>query len=69
MAKGRIIIDENRCKGCELCTAACPGNLIEMSKKLNTSGFHFAVMAKHDECNGCTLCAIMCPDIASLRYW
>jgi Fe-S-cluster-containing hydrogenase component 2 len=28
MAIGRIVIDEERCKGCALCTAACPKGLI-----------------------------------------
>ena len=25
MAKGKVTIDENYCKGCELCVSVCPG--------------------------------------------
>ncbi len=64
MAKGRVIINEDRCKGCELCTTACPEGLLEMSKQLNALGYHPAVVADPTKCKGCALCAIMCPDVA-----
>ncbi len=64
MARGRAIIDEDRCKGCELCTTVCPQGLIRMSRQLNALGFHFAVVTDQEECRGCTLCAVMCPDVA-----
>jgi Fe-S-cluster-containing hydrogenase component 2 len=38
---GRVIFDENRCKGCELCTTACPMNIVAMDKeKINNKGYH-----------------------------
>lgn len=64
MAKGRIIINENRCKGCELCTTACPEGLLEMSKHLNALGYHPVAVSDVSRCKGCALCAIMCPDVA-----
>ena len=64
MAKGRAVINENRCKGCGLCITACPQELIEISKKLNASGFHPAVVTDQIKCKGCALCALMCPDVA-----
>ena len=64
MAKGRAIILEDRCKGCALCTTACPQGLIEMAKHLNPSGFNPAIVTDQDKCKGCALCAIMCPDVA-----
>ncbi|MFH1562967.1 MAG: 4Fe-4S binding protein [Nitrospirota bacterium] len=64
----KIVINSNRCKGCELCTTACPHNLIVMSEELNTSSFHPAVFIQSDKCTGCTLCAVICPDIAIEVY-
>ncbi|MCA9875806.1 MAG: 4Fe-4S binding protein, partial [Anaerolineales bacterium] len=30
MAKGRVDIDVDRCKGCELCREACPQNVLAL---------------------------------------
>jgi len=59
--KGDIAIDTERCKGCEVCIAACPFGVIAMSKEVNSKGYHYA-MKVNDECTGCTNCAIVCPD-------
>ncbi len=60
--KGAIIVDAERCKGCELCIAACPHQVIGMTSKVNDKGYHFAYMAQPDECIGCANCGIICPD-------
>ncbi len=63
MAKGRIEIDIERCKGCELCRSACPPNVIEVSKKLNSKGYWPVYLAENDKsCTGCALCAVICPE-------
>ena len=59
--KGDIVINTERCKGCEVCLAACPFTVIAMSKEVNSKGYHFA-MKVNDECTGCTNCALVCPD-------
>ncbi|MBP7497153.1 MAG: 4Fe-4S binding protein [Bacteroidales bacterium] len=59
--KGAIVIDKERCKGCEVCITACPEEVIIMSKEVNNKGYHFAVMS-NDKCTGCTNCAVVCPD-------
>ena len=63
MAKvqGDIIIDIEKCKGCELCAAACPQQSLELSRKLNSKGYHYIVKIE-DNCTGCTNCALVCPD-------
>lgn len=65
MASGRIIINEERCKGCELCFSACPPGVIGPSKFLNSHGYRPASLIDPDHlCTGCALCATVCPDTA-----
>lgn len=63
MARGRIVIDVERCKGCELCRGACPQHVIALSEQLNSHGYHPVLYLDpaHD-CTGCALCAVVCPD-------
>lgn len=61
--KGAIIVDEERCKGCNLCVVACPLQILSLAeKKVNTKGYHFVQQIKEDTCNGCASCAVVCPD-------
>ena len=60
-----ISIDEVFCKGCALCTAACPKDIIEISlDRFNQKGYHVAYCMDDTLCIACGLCAIMCPDSA-----
>lgn len=60
----QVVIDRDRCKGCEMCMNACPQTIIEMSKKMNVKGYFPAQIVDQPRCIGCTLCAVICPDIA-----
>ena len=59
-----INIDEARCKGCGLCTIACPKKLVTLSDTPNSLGLNMAVFSDPEKCTGCSLCAEMCPDVA-----
>ena len=60
--RGAIVVDKDRCKGCELCAATCAQKVIAMSAEVNQKGYHYAYMANPEACTGCTNCAVLCPD-------
>ncbi|MCF8260788.1 MAG: ferredoxin family protein [Melioribacteraceae bacterium] len=65
--KGDIIIDIEKCKGCELCTDACPQDSLETAKQVNSKGYLYIVKIE-DNCTGCTNCALVCPEGAITVY-
>ncbi len=65
---GKIIIDPELCKGCELCIAFCPKKLIATSDKLNAAGYLPSAFKNGDECTGCAICAVVCPEVAIEVY-
>lgn len=60
--KGSIVVEREKCKGCEVCVVACPSGVIALAKDVNAKGYHFAYMENPDACIGCANCAIVCPD-------
>lgn len=60
----KVTFDENRCKGCELCTTVCPVKIVVMDKdRINVKGYHPATVKEMEKCTGCASCARMCPDV------
>ncbi|MBN1426822.1 MAG: 4Fe-4S binding protein [Anaerolineae bacterium] len=70
MAKGTIIIEQDRCKGCALCLSVCPQSLIGMTDDiLNVRGYHPARLVDSEgRCTGCAICAVICPDVCITVY-
>ena len=64
----RIEVDEFRCKGCGLCTTACPAHLITLGDRLNLQGYRVVHMTSPEKCTGCALCGRLCPDMAIIVY-
>lgn len=63
MAKGRIIIDEDTCKGCSLCTFYCPVHILKLDEsRTNVKGYTPLMVTDPDKCIACGFCAKMCPD-------
>ncbi len=66
--KGKIVVDEFLCKGCELCVMNCPQKVIGLAMdRLNSKGYHPAALIS-DGCTGCAICAIVCPEAAITVY-
>lgn len=62
-----VVVDAERCKGCDLCVVSCPQRNLKLSASLNRNGYHPAVYSYHGEKGDCTACGIcywVCPDFA-----
>ena len=42
--KGTVVVNVERCKGCELCVVACPTKALAMTKEVNKKGYHYAII-------------------------
>jgi 2-oxoglutarate ferredoxin oxidoreductase subunit delta len=60
--KGTVVIDTDRCKGCNLCSAACASDVLALGKEVNAKGYNFAQIQHSDNCIGCANCGYVCPD-------
>ncbi len=66
--KGYIEINQELCKGCEICMSFCPKGMITPAEKLNPSGYLPAAFKDSGECTGCAICALVCPDVVIEVY-
>ncbi|TVR32701.1 MAG: 4Fe-4S dicluster domain-containing protein [Spirochaetaceae bacterium] len=63
-ARGAVYFETDRCKGCELCTAVCPVDIVVMDRKsINRKGYNPATVTEMDKCIACANCATVCPDL------
>lgn len=59
----KVVVNEEKCKGCSLCVAACPRKIVKVAEdRMNTKGFRPATVEEQDKCIGCAMCATTCPD-------
>ena len=41
--KGAVVVNKERCKGCELCVVACPCQVLALQPtEVNDKGYHYA---------------------------
>ncbi len=68
-AKGMVVIDEDRCKGCGLCVSVCPSEILKLAEgRFNAKGYRPIEVINMDECIGCAQCATICPDVVFTVY-
>ena len=61
--KGAVVVNTDRCKGCNLCVVACPTKTLALTAgEVNHKGYAYCYMAQPETCIGCSSCAIVCPD-------
>lgn len=63
LSMARVIFNEERCKGCELCTTVCPVKIVIIQDKYNKRGFRPAGVSDMSKCIACAACARICPDV------
>ncbi|HBJ76943.1 MAG TPA: ferredoxin [Porphyromonadaceae bacterium] len=61
--KGTVVVNVERCKGCNLCVVSCPTDSLALHpREVNSKGYHYAYLKNEDTCIGCASCGIVCPD-------
>jgi 2-oxoglutarate ferredoxin oxidoreductase subunit delta len=74
----KLVIDEHRCKGCNLCVLVCPYRIFKEGKKANERGIVVPELDRPERCPNCRLrnlygrtlcgvCELICPD-QSIRW-
>ena len=53
-----IEINADWCKGCGICVAFCPEEVLELDENEK------AVVMHQERCSSCRLCELRCPDMA-----
>jgi 2-oxoglutarate ferredoxin oxidoreductase subunit delta len=62
---GKMTVNTEICKGCGLCTTACPQKIVALDLNvINSKGYNPSSVTDPSKCTGCALCAMMCPDCA-----
>jgi 2-oxoglutarate ferredoxin oxidoreductase subunit delta len=60
----KVVVARDICKGCQLCTSACPKGLLAVSKTINKNGYLPVYCTDESQCTSCAMCAVNCPDVA-----
>jgi 2-oxoglutarate ferredoxin oxidoreductase subunit delta len=60
----KIEVDEDLCKGCNLCIMFCPQRVFEPAEELNKKGVFPPRVIREEKCVKCHLCELICPDFA-----
>lgn len=59
-----VHINDDWCKGCNLCIINCPRVALQVSRRFNRRGIHPPELMDDHTCNSCRLCELVCPDFA-----
>ncbi len=62
--RGKVILIEDRCKGCGFCIEYCPRDVLGMSSNFNKKGYSLPAVINGAKCVNCHFCEVLCPDFA-----
>jgi 2-oxoglutarate ferredoxin oxidoreductase subunit delta len=69
MARGKVVVREDRCKGCGLCVSVCPVEILQLAEeRFNVKGHTPVEVTDPEKCTGCAMCATICPDVVFTVY-
>ncbi|RQD85129.1 MAG: 4Fe-4S dicluster domain-containing protein [Methanocalculus sp. MSAO_Arc2] len=71
----KLVIDDTRCKGCNICVLVCPYTIFQEGKRPNERGIFVPELDRPQRCTNCRLshlygrrlcgiCQMICPDQA-----
>ena len=64
VSKGKVVVIQDRCKGCQYCIEYCPRDVLQLSKAFNVKGYHYPEVVDESQCVNCHFCEVICPDFA-----
>jgi len=61
---GHVFLLAERCKGCRFCVEFCPRQVLAMSDRFNSKGYHIPIVIAEERCTDCKMCELLCPEFA-----
>ena len=68
VARGKVVVNDQECKGCGLCVESCPPKCLELAPDLSAYGVHPA-RYKEEGCSGCGICFYCCPEPGAITVF
>ncbi len=62
--RGTIEVRDDLCKGCDLCVAFCPEDVLAMTERTNHKGYLLPELIDEPGCTACKICGRICPELA-----
>ncbi len=59
-----VWVNENNCKACDKCVAACPAGVLAMRPEPSSTLGAMIEVVYPESCIGCRECELICPDFA-----
>jgi 2-oxoglutarate ferredoxin oxidoreductase subunit delta len=59
--RGSVVIDAERCTGCNICVELCPQHCLKLGEEVNSHDYRIAILAPAEDCTGCEICGWACP--------